>query len=220
MKYKIGLICGFIFTLFLSNCKKSCSETWKIGGKLVNATTQKPVANIGVNIAIDNGSLDTRKTFNMLYTNDSGEFSLEYSCDDKTYSRIFLSTNTGGYILQKDQIQSFTKDFYKVFYHADSGRVQIKLNPKAPIGSDTLYIGVKDFSSTPGWIAYDSFVGNVPNDWKSLRLNVRVKIFVFAARGKSQFNKALSNQTAYYYKNVWPFNLTGDPIVDPLNIDY
>jgi len=221
---KIGFYSIAAGLLLLNSCKdEKCEETWTIKGRLLNGTTLKPIKNVWFSATLydlnHNNKAINQTSVGQGITDDSGYFSIEYPCKEKTFEKIDFETLApyGGYV--RDNVK-FEKHYLNTFYYSTQGRVNVILNSKKPLHRDTLFI---EFYNLPDLIKKDSIISDFNGLWLDFQSPAKGGGgHVYAARRRTLLDSIKQSPTSYQENGWWhlPFGITGDPFIDSLIIEY
>ncbi|MCC7445546.1 MAG: hypothetical protein IT263_12025 [Saprospiraceae bacterium] len=219
---KIGIYSIAASLLLLNSCKdKKCEETWTIKGRLLNGTTLQPIKNVWFSATLydlnHNNKATNQTPVGQGITDDSGFFSIEYPCKEKTFEKIDFETLApyGGYV--RDNVK-FEKHYFNTFYYSTQGRVHVILKPKKPLNSDTLFIE----GTFPGLVKRDSFTTEYTGLWVNYHTINKGGAVVYAARRRTLLDSIKQRPSSYQENGWWslPYGITGDPFIDSLIVEY
>jgi hypothetical protein len=215
---KIFLVSLAALSILFNSCKKECTGTYTISGVLRNGTTLQPMKKVQFQFAVFNEVRTQTRDYKVLgtaMTDDSGRFYFEYPClnDDYKHGYIYIYSLAPNGGIRK--VEDFSKDLKTELFYSTVGKAQVVLKPKKPLGSDTLFLCLQDY--TGEYKDFDSFVNSAPYNWRKYNGKIGGYGVVIYGKGRKNFNEALNDINLGQWEKII---ITGDPIVDSIYLYY
>lgn len=224
---KLNQLTLVLLTLvFFISCKKDCDETYSITGRFYDRTGDTPYTNAIVHLdhVEENGygHNDSKRRIELLHTDKNGEFQVNYKClPNADYIEALYHTKAGHLIIKRLPVN---QNYHEELIIPSMGTVRLYLHSDSAVGinnNDTLFLAFHN-PIEDDYYHYDiDTILHFENGlYKTYRMKKTTPFRMYYGRGSENFNYQTSYKHFYNKKEYINQNITGDPNVDEITIEY
>jgi hypothetical protein len=204
---------------FLLGCKKTSPPQYTIKGRVLNGTTMQVYANQQITATVHTYNIpQTYAQLGSCSTDAQGNFSLTYTQTSIDYDRATIDLQSQFFALQGLAVN---QNIDSNFYLSSRGSLRISMQTSTPLelNNDTLFLGYENYVNNNQVFSIDTFVKTFQGYYKTIRVPTPY-INVFWGRGINNYVYNPAKNGFIKVEHSVQVNITGDPYVDSVTINY